>query len=73
MLDKAYAWLTFESLALHEVEIVALLEDAVLEAATQALQVPVVDIKHVTLHRVVLSRCVGGELRVSPMSTAAVM
>ena len=40
----------FQGLALDEIEIVALAQDAVLEAAAQALQVPVVNVEHAPLH-----------------------
>ncbi len=43
-------WLTVEGLALHEVEVVALAQDAVLEAPAEALQVAVVDVEEVALH-----------------------
>ena len=41
---------TFQGFTLHEVEIVCLLEDAVLESPAEALEVPVVDVEHVALH-----------------------
>jgi len=35
---------------LHQVQVVGLLEDAVLEAPAEALQIAVVDVEHVALH-----------------------
>ena len=35
---------------MHEVEIVCLLQDTVLEPPAEALEVPVVDVEHVALH-----------------------
>ena len=42
--------LTFQCFTLHEVEIVCLLQNAVLESPAEALEVPVVDVEHVALH-----------------------
>lgn len=42
--------LTLERFALHKVEVVGLLEDAVLESPAQPLQVAVVDVEKVTFH-----------------------
>jgi len=38
--------LTLQGLALHQVEIVSLLQDAALEAAAQTLQISIIDVKH---------------------------
>ena len=35
---------------MHEVKVVALLEDPILESPAEALEVPVVDVEHVALH-----------------------
>jgi hypothetical protein len=42
--------LTFQSFALHQVEVISLPEDAVLEASTETLQIAVVNVEDVTLH-----------------------
>ena len=42
--------LTLKGLALDKVEVVGLLEDAVLEAPAEPLQVTVVDVEKVTFH-----------------------
>ena len=44
------ACLTFQGFTLHEVEIVGLLQNAVLESPAEAFEVPVVDVEHVALH-----------------------
>ena len=49
-MDLSCSKLTFQRLALHQVEVICLLEDAVLEAPAEALQVAVVDVEHVALH-----------------------
>ena len=41
---------TFQGFTLHEVKVVALFEDSVLETPAEALEVPVVDVEHVALH-----------------------
>ena len=41
---------TFQGFTLHEVKIVGLLQNPVLESPAEALEVPVVDVEHVALH-----------------------
>lgn len=42
---------TFERLALYQIEVIGLFEDAALEAAAQPLQVAPVNVKQTTQHR----------------------
>lgn len=42
--------LTFQCLALNQIEVIRLLEDSALESTAQSLQVAAVDVKHETRH-----------------------
>lgn len=44
---------TIKSLALHQVEVIGLLQDAILEAAAQTFQITVVDIEFLKPHFVI--------------------